>query len=71
MAPRADDSPVTWGDLKRVYRKLDARIDEAFDAVNALDNKQAEFWDEHEDKLGRLNRSLTRLKRTVEELETE
>lgn len=65
---RPDDSPATWGDVKRIYRKLDARIDECFDAVSALDNKQSEFWDEHEDKLGRLNRALTRLKRDVDQL---
>lgn len=62
-----DEAPVTWGDLRRVYKKLDARIDECFDAVSALDNKQAEFWDEHEQKLLRINRALARLKRSVEE----
>jgi len=66
MASRhADTDPVTWGDLRRVYKKLDVRINEAFEAITKGDDTQAEFWNEHEELLGRVRRAHNRLRRDV------
>jgi hypothetical protein len=55
-----DDEPVTWGDLRRIYKKLDTRISEAYEAIAAGDQIQSDFWDEHEEKLNRLLRRMNR-----------
>jgi hypothetical protein len=69
--PKADNEPVTWGEMRRIYKKLDARIDEAFAAAAAVDDKQAGFWDEHEDKISRQRRGMTRLEKRIKQLEEE
>lgn len=66
MPRQPDSAPVTWGDLRWAYKKLDARIDEAFDAIHTGDDAQKEFWDEHEEKLNRNTRSIARLKKELE-----
>lgn len=69
--PRPDDAPVTWGELRRVVRKLrkefDERLGEAFEAISSGDQTQSEFWDEHEDKIARNHRALRRLAREFAE----
>lgn len=66
MAQRHQDSdPVTWGDLRRAYKKLDERISEAFEAIAEGDSAQSSFWDEHEDKINRLQRAVARIKRSL------
>lgn len=69
--PRPDNDPVTWGDLKRIYKKLQEQLDElrseAFAAINQGDQTQADFWNEHEEKIARLTRGLNRLKKSLEE----
>ena len=60
MARKPDDAPVTWGELRKVYAKLDGRIGEAFEAITAASDTQSGFWDEHEDKINRLTRAQRR-----------
>lgn len=69
MISAGDDRAATLGQLKKVYKKLDSRIDEAFDAISEGDGVQAEFWNEHEDKLERLRRRMNRLERRLQALE--
>lgn len=74
MAKHKDGEPVTWGDFRKVVKRLlalEALVDDAFTAIAEGDANQAEFWNEHEEKLERLNRSLRRLKKQVEEISTE
>lgn len=68
---KPDDAPVTWGELRKVYKRLDARIGEAFEAIASGDDRQAEFWDEHEDKINRLTRGQNRMSKRIRELEEE
>lgn len=63
---KPDDAPVTWGELRRVYKKLDTRISECFEALATGDSEQAEFWNEHEDKIARLTRALNRLRKEIQ-----
>jgi len=71
-ARHADSDPVSWADLRKVVRairKVDQRVSECFEAVTAGDDAQAEFWNEHQDKIERLRRSVNRLTKRVESLE--
>jgi hypothetical protein len=69
---RPDDDPVTMGDLRKVMtslRKVNERVSECFEAITTGDDAQAAFWDEHEEKLNRLRRSLSRLEKRVASME--
>ena len=66
---RADDSPATWGDIKLIYKRLNDRISDAFEAIAKGDDDQTTFWNEHEDKIGRQTRALRRLNERVDALE--
>jgi len=66
---RADDSPATWGDIKRIYKLLNERISDSFEEISKVDDKQAGFWDEHEEKINRHQRAIRRLENRVTELE--
>ena len=63
---KPDDAPVTWGEMRKIYKRLDTRISEAFEAIATGDDNQAEFWNEHEDKINRLTRALNRLRKEIE-----
>lgn len=69
--PKANDELVTWGELRHVYKKLDRRVTDIFVAVNDLDDKQAGFWDEHEDKIQRHQRALKRHEDRIAALESD
>ena len=58
-----NSDPVTWGDLRMLFKKLDSRIDECFDTISSGDAAQSEFWSEHEDKLSRQGRAIRRLQK--------
>ena len=62
---KPDDAPVTWGEMRKIYKRLDNRISECFEAIAAGDGAQAEFWDEHEEKINRLSRALNRLRKEI------
>lgn len=65
MAKHDDDEVVTWGQLRKIVKRLDARIGEAFEAIAAGDENQAGFWDEHEDKINRLRRKINRMEKEL------
>lgn len=62
-----DTDLVTWGDLRKVFKRLDSRVDEAFDHATKLVDGQIEFWNEHEEKLERLRRAVKRMEDHVHE----
>lgn len=76
MASRREDTdPATVGDIRKLLKRiktLEDRVGDAFEAIATGDDSQKEFWDEHEDKIARLQRSVNRLKdHTHEEVEDE
>jgi len=67
-----DDDPVNWLEFRKLIRlvkQLDARLGDAFEAVTRGDDTQADFWDEHEEKLNRHQRAIRRLEKRIEVLE--
>jgi hypothetical protein len=69
-----DTDPVTWLEFRKLIaytKKLEARLGDAFEAISTGDETQAEFWNEHEEKINRHQRSLRRLEKRMTELESE
>lgn len=72
MAKHRDSDPVTWGDFRKIVkhvRALETGLADAFEAITKGDGDQAEFWNEHEEKLERLRRSQNRIKKRLDALE--
>jgi len=67
-----DDEVITgrqlklfWKMVKGELKKLDDRITECYSDMAAADDVQSGFWNEHEEKIARLNRSLRRLQKEL------
>lgn len=73
---RSSTDVASVGDVRKVvkliqtlYKRLDDRVGDAFEAIRKGDDDQAEFWNEHEEKIKKLNRAVNRLVDKVAELE--
>ena len=73
---RHDLDNATVGDVRKVVKliqamnkRLDDRIGDAFEAFQKGDDDQINFWNEHEEKIKKLNRAVNRLISQVEALE--